>query len=95
MAVDPNTVVERVVLWSGGRQSGVVGRPLAAAAIVQVPDGSGSPVPGALVRFAMGTGGGSDRSVGEIPRTVWSEDIAFALALAPLLTLNTDRTTWD
>lgn len=58
-AVDPNSVAARVVVWSGGRQEGVAGRPLPDPVVVQALDAAALPVPGALVRFAPGPGGGS------------------------------------
>ena len=59
-AVDPNSVVARVVLWSGGRQEGVAGRSLPEPVVVQALDASALPVPGALVRFAVVSGGSAD-----------------------------------
>ncbi|MDE2663881.1 MAG: Ig-like domain-containing protein [Gemmatimonadota bacterium] len=58
-AVDPNSVVARVVVWSGGRQEGVAGRPLPEPVVVQALDAATLPVPGALVRFAPDAGDGS------------------------------------
>ncbi len=58
-AVDPSSVVDKVVAWSGGGQWGLVGRPLAEPVVVQALDAATRPVPGALVRFAPDPGGGS------------------------------------
>ncbi len=58
-AVDPNSVVARVVVWSGGRQEGVAGQPLPEPVVVQALDAAALPVPGALVRFAPDPGDGS------------------------------------
>ena len=59
LAVDPNSVVARVVPWSGNRQWGLVGQPLPEPVVVQALDEAGRPVPGALVSFTAEAGSGS------------------------------------
>ncbi|WP_420463119.1 leucine-rich repeat domain-containing protein [Candidatus Palauibacter sp.] len=58
-AVDPDSVVARVVPWSGDRQWGIVGHPLPELVVVQTLDEARRLVPGALVTFMPGPGSGS------------------------------------
>ncbi|WP_420632539.1 Ig-like domain-containing protein [Candidatus Palauibacter sp.] len=59
LAVDPNSVVARVVPWSGDGQWGLVGQPLPEPVVVQALDEAGRPVPGALMSFVPEPGDGS------------------------------------
>ena len=77
-AVDPDSVVARVIPWSGNRQWGVVGQALAEPVVVQALDEAARPVVGASVRFVPAGGGGSAepasaRSDGSgLASTVWT-----------------------
>ncbi|WP_419941105.1 leucine-rich repeat domain-containing protein [Candidatus Palauibacter sp.] len=86
-AVDPDSVVSRVVLWSGGGQWGVVGQPLAEPVAVQALDEAGRPVLGALVRFVPGGGGGSAD-----PGSVRSDSLGLARAVWTLGTAEGGQT---
>ncbi|WP_420462798.1 leucine-rich repeat domain-containing protein [Candidatus Palauibacter sp.] len=74
-ALDPDSVVASVALWSGDRQWGVVGQSLHEPVVVQAQDEAGDPVPGALVTFVPQVGGGS-----VVPESLRSDSLGRASA---------------
>ncbi|WP_419948060.1 leucine-rich repeat domain-containing protein [Candidatus Palauibacter sp.] len=72
-ALEPDSVAAAVVVWSGGGQWGVAGKPLPEPVVAQVLDDAGAPVAGARVRFAPRAGSGS-----AMPESVRSDSLGLA-----------------